>query len=313
MVALREDALKDKRPFDYDARGRGLRALDRYTLQIRVGRAAAALLCRRCDRRSCTARWRAKSSRPTATTIMAHPVGTGPFLLADWRRSSKIVLERNPTYRDAVYDARTGRRRRRGAGAAARAAGRKLPMIDRVEVSIIEETQPRWLAFLNQRAGPARATAVGLRRTCRAQRQAGAATSRGSDVQMSANPQCRRRLTRSSTCRTRWSAATAPEKVALRRAIGAGHQRRPGDPPVLARPGSPGAVAGLMPHTIGYDPAFRQRDGAHRPAARQGAAGHVRLRRSRRRRLARTARRLAAGARDGRRPRTSCARQRDEL
>ncbi len=27
--------------------------------------------------------------------IMAHPVGTGPFRLADWRRSSRIVLERN--------------------------------------------------------------------------------------------------------------------------------------------------------------------------------------------------------------------------
>ena len=26
--------------------------------------------------------------------IMAHPVGTGPFRLADWRRSSRIVLER---------------------------------------------------------------------------------------------------------------------------------------------------------------------------------------------------------------------------
>ncbi|MGZ5099998.1 MAG: hypothetical protein ACXWGX_04465, partial [Usitatibacter sp.] len=27
--------------------------------------------------------------------------------------------------------------------------GRRLPMVDRVEVSIIEESQPRWLAFLN--------------------------------------------------------------------------------------------------------------------------------------------------------------------
>ena len=28
--------------------------------------------------------------------IMGHPVGTGPFRLADWRRSSRIVFERNP-------------------------------------------------------------------------------------------------------------------------------------------------------------------------------------------------------------------------
>ena len=34
-----------------------------------------------------------------------HPVGTGPFVLRDWRRSSQIVLERNPRYRERVYDA----------------------------------------------------------------------------------------------------------------------------------------------------------------------------------------------------------------
>ena len=37
--------------------------------------------------------------------IMSKPVGTGPFRLAEWRRSSKIVLEENPTYRERFYDA----------------------------------------------------------------------------------------------------------------------------------------------------------------------------------------------------------------
>ena len=36
---------------------------------------------------------------------MGHPVGTGPFRLAEWRRTSRIVLERNPNYRERVYDA----------------------------------------------------------------------------------------------------------------------------------------------------------------------------------------------------------------
>ena len=30
--------------------------------------------------------------------IMGHPVGTGPFRLTDWRRSSRIVLERNQDF-----------------------------------------------------------------------------------------------------------------------------------------------------------------------------------------------------------------------
>ena len=37
--------------------------------------------------------------------IMAHPVGTGPFVLTQWRRASLIVLERNKAYRERLYDA----------------------------------------------------------------------------------------------------------------------------------------------------------------------------------------------------------------
>jgi ABC-type oligopeptide transport system substrate-binding subunit len=37
--------------------------------------------------------------------IGAHPVGTGPFRLAEWKRSSKIVLERNPNFREEHYAA----------------------------------------------------------------------------------------------------------------------------------------------------------------------------------------------------------------
>ena len=82
--------------------------------------------------------------------IMEHPVGTGPFRLAEWRRSSRIVLERNPDYRDELYDAEPQRRRRRGPGAAGALQGPPAaddrPGRDRRS---IEEAQPRWLAFLN--------------------------------------------------------------------------------------------------------------------------------------------------------------------
>ena len=52
----------------------------------------------------------------------ARPVGTGPFRLKSYIRSSKIVLEANPGFRRA-------------------------PRIGGVEISIMEETQSRWLAF----------------------------------------------------------------------------------------------------------------------------------------------------------------------
>ena len=59
----------------------------------------------------------------------AKPVGTGPFRLKSYTRSSKIVLEANPGYREVMRD------------------GQRLPRIGGVEISIMEETQSRWLAF----------------------------------------------------------------------------------------------------------------------------------------------------------------------
>ena len=59
----------------------------------------------------------------------AKPVGSGPFRLKSYTRSSKIVLEANPDYREVTRD------------------GGRLPRIGGVEISIMEETQSRWLAF----------------------------------------------------------------------------------------------------------------------------------------------------------------------
>jgi ABC-type transport system substrate-binding protein len=59
------------------------------------------------------------------------------------------VLERNPNYREQAYDDEAAPGDEVGQRIAAELKGRKLPMIDRIEVSIVEESQPRWLAFLN--------------------------------------------------------------------------------------------------------------------------------------------------------------------
>jgi ABC-type transport system substrate-binding protein len=67
-----------------------------------------------------------------------------------WKRSSRIVLERNPHYREVRYAENPPEGNERLQTIAQQLKGRRLPMIDRVEISIIEETQPRWLAFLNQ-------------------------------------------------------------------------------------------------------------------------------------------------------------------
>ncbi len=147
LAELREAALAGK-PFDYDREIDGLRAVDRYTLQIRLANANPRFADHLSDASLAGAVAREVVEK-YGDRIMEHPVGTGPFRLARWKRSSLIVLEKNPGFRDQFYDEEAPADDPLAVAAAARLKGRKLPMIDRVEVSIIEEAQPRWLAFLN--------------------------------------------------------------------------------------------------------------------------------------------------------------------
>jgi ABC-type transport system substrate-binding protein len=68
-------------------------------------------------------------------------------VLKSYTRSSKIVLEANPRYRNKVWNFTPGADPL-DAKIADRMKGRKLPQLGRVEISIMEETQSRWLAFI---------------------------------------------------------------------------------------------------------------------------------------------------------------------
>lgn len=151
LDALRAGALQAGGRFDYDRPVEGLRVLDRHRFEIRLARPAPHFLYTLADPSVCGAVAREVVERH-AEDIMAHPVGTGPFRLAGWRRSSRIVLERNPRFREQRWDARPAADDAEGQALAARLRGRRLPLLDRVEISIVEEAQPRWLAFLNREA-----------------------------------------------------------------------------------------------------------------------------------------------------------------
>ncbi len=83
------------------------------------------------------------------TDIGAHPVGTGPFVLKEWRRSSRIVLEKNPNFREEYFDAEPPADDPVSQRLYREMKGKRIPQLDRVEINVIEESQPRWLAFLN--------------------------------------------------------------------------------------------------------------------------------------------------------------------
>lgn len=147
LAHARERAQSLQRPFDYDAAVPGLRALDRHTLrfELTTSRPRFLELIGGSDLYGAVAREVVERHRGD---VGAHPVGTGPFRLVEWRRASRIVLERNPSYRERVYDAQPAPDDAEGQALVARFRGRRLPMIDRVEIAIIEQPQPRWLSFL---------------------------------------------------------------------------------------------------------------------------------------------------------------------
>ncbi|MEO5697536.1 MAG: ABC transporter substrate-binding protein [Burkholderiaceae bacterium] len=149
VEALREAAIKGDRPFDYDAPAEGLRAIGRYTIQFKLARPNPRFTDALSDP-AVTGALAREVVEMYGDRIMEHPVGTGPFRLATWRRSSLITFEKNPNYRDEFYREEAPADDPLAQAAVTNLKGRKLPMVDRIEVSIIEQPQPRWLSFVNR-------------------------------------------------------------------------------------------------------------------------------------------------------------------
>ena len=131
--------------FDYDAPIEGLQAPDRFTMRFKLNFPDYELLANLTTTQlAAVAREVIDAYADASGWAMANPVGTGPYRLKDWRRGQRIILERNPGFRDERYpDAADPADR----AAFARFKGRRLPLVSRVEISIIEESNPRLLAF----------------------------------------------------------------------------------------------------------------------------------------------------------------------
>lgn len=139
-------AAKKSGRFDYDTPLPGLEVVDRYTLRIRLKQPDynfPYLLAM-----SATAAVAREVVDAYGNDFGAHPVGTGPYRLKEYKRSSRVVLEANPGFRKVVFDEPVPANQA-DAALARELRGKVLPPIGRIEISIIEEGQPRWLAFLN--------------------------------------------------------------------------------------------------------------------------------------------------------------------
>ena len=151
IVGLDELTEKAKKPgaaFDYDARIPGIEVRDKYTLSFKLKEPDFNFLyVLAMPNVVPVAR---EVIEAYASDTHAHPVGTGPFILKEWVRRAKIVLERNPAHRGYELETRYADPKdewdRR---AIDDLRGKRLPALDRVEIYPIEDEQPRYLAFLN--------------------------------------------------------------------------------------------------------------------------------------------------------------------
>jgi oligopeptide transport system substrate-binding protein len=133
--------------FDYEAALAGLEVVDRYTLKIRLTQPDLRFIyVLAVPNVSAVAR---EVVETYGVDFGAHPVGTGPYVLGTYNRSARIMLDANPGFREWTY-APSGPIPAESQAIATALKGRRLPFVGHIDISVIEEGQARWLAFLNR-------------------------------------------------------------------------------------------------------------------------------------------------------------------
>jgi len=262
LGALRAQAQRSGGPFDYDTEVEGLRALDRYRFQVTLA-APNPRFHFQFALPGLTGALAREVVEAYGRDIAAHPVGTGPFKLASWRRASRIVLERNPGYRERTFEAAPAADDAEAQAVAQALAGRRLPLAERIEIAVIDEAQPRWLAFLNGALDllevPADFAPIAVPTVGGVGTLAPHLARRGIRLQRSAQPDMV--MTYFNMLDPTVGGYTV-DKVALRRAVGLAYDNA--EELRLARNGQ-GVLAQsvVAPYTSGYDAAYRSEMSEH--------------------------------------------------
>jgi oligopeptide transport system substrate-binding protein len=135
------DAARTSGKFDFDRPIEGMRALDRYTFQIRLNEPNYPNVHDLLGFVGASAREVVEAAGPDVRT---RPVGTGPFRLREWKRGSRIVLDSNPRYRAVRFPESS---KPEHAALVRSMQGKVLPQIGVIEINMIEEDVTRLLQF----------------------------------------------------------------------------------------------------------------------------------------------------------------------
>jgi len=258
LSELRRRVQKSKQLFPYDEPVAGLRSLDRYRFEVLLAEPDPRFVHVFANP-GLTGAVAREVVEMYGDEIMAHPVGTGPFRLKSWRRGSSIVLERNPGFREQFFDAVAPEGDVEAHAMVAHLGGRRLPLVDRIDVSIIEEAQPRWLAFvggeLDQLLLPPEFAGVAVPQG----RLAPYLARRGVQMQRAPGAQVKHSFFNFDDPQV---GGYTPEKVALRRAVALAYDNQAEVRQIFQDQAVP-AQSLFAPNTYGYDAQLKSELSAH--------------------------------------------------
>ncbi|MEZ5990646.1 MAG: ABC transporter substrate-binding protein [Planctomycetota bacterium] len=130
----------------------GVRAVDRYTLQLRLTRPYPQFLW--VLAMPYTSAYPKEAVAYYRDEFRNHPVGTGPFQVTEYNPVYRAVYRRNPTYREDYFPDPRDKPEERWEGweedeaeGLLVNAGKRMPLLDGMEIRFILEDQPRWLYF----------------------------------------------------------------------------------------------------------------------------------------------------------------------
>jgi oligopeptide transport system substrate-binding protein len=254
---LAEKARKDGR-FDYEAKIAGIEVRDKYTISFKLKEPDFNFLYVLAM----------PNVVPVAREVIeayaddthAHPVGTGAYVLKEWVRRSKIVLEKNPNYRGFELETRYADPRDEWDRRAIEAlAGKRLPLVDRVEIYPIEDEQPRFLAFLNKEHDILDETPFAfIHQVLPNGKLSPALAKEGVRVFNELQPELTYyafNMSDKAMGRPNPVGGYTPERVALRRAMVLAHDRQ-AEIDIIRKGQAMAAQSPVPPGVVGYDPAF---------------------------------------------------------
>lgn len=126
---------------NYDEEVVGLKTLDKYTLQFQLAKPFPQFLYALAM--GFTAVVPKEVVAKYGKEFINHPVGTGPYVLPKFDQGKRITYTKNPTFREKFYPSDASPEFKDLLAD----AGKKLPLVDKIVVHVMVESQPGWLKF----------------------------------------------------------------------------------------------------------------------------------------------------------------------